>query len=152
VAIDRCYICSLTEEGFGFEGGTKAMVSVYKKDYANSVKYVIGTKYLGRSVCSAIFLLNSCGCHLTNTRVTTDRTGMLCNTYHSGFSEESSIRSVTASECLSSHRAGCMTCKSREWSVLAACGSSTGEMSPVGSRVYVSYLFFMKLSQCFFGK
>jgi len=36
-AVDWCYICSLTEEGFGFGAGRKSVVSVCKKDYLNSV-------------------------------------------------------------------------------------------------------------------
>ena len=77
--VDWGCISSLTEESFGFGGGIKSVVSVWKRGYFNSVLNVVEIKQLPLSVCSTLFLLNICGPHLANIRVFADRTDMLCD-------------------------------------------------------------------------
>lgn len=92
---------------------------------------VIEIQQLAHSVCSAAFLLHSCGRHLANIRVFTDRSDMLRDIYRKRVSGDSSVGSVTVPVCFSSHSVSGVTCQSPECSVRAAFGSSISEMSPV---------------------
>jgi hypothetical protein len=120
-AVDWCYICSLTEEGFGCGGGRKSVVSVWNKDYLNSVLNVIEIMQLALIVRSTVFLLNSCGRHLANIRVFTDRTDMLCDIHYKGVSEDRSVGSVAVPVCFSSHSLSGVTCQSPQWCSCSFC-------------------------------